>query len=106
VLLVGDVLAPCDGAALVVDFLHGEVGHEAVGSGAVPVVFAGLEVHAVAGADDLDRPAAAVAEADAFGDVDGLAIWVGVPRGPAPGVKWTLAACRRDGSDAVATLSM
>jgi hypothetical protein len=34
------------------------------------------------GADHLDRSAAALAEADTFGDVDGLAVGVGVPRSP------------------------
>ena len=106
VLLVADVLTPGDGAALVVGFLHREVGHEAVGGGAVPVVLAGLEEHAVAGTDDLDRLPAALAEPDALGDVDGLAERVGVPRRRAPGVKWTVAACRRAGSDGVATVSM
>src|SRR3954453_4844393 len=51
VLVVGDVPAPGQGAARVVVLLHGDVGHEAVGSGAVPVVLAGLEEDTVAGAD-------------------------------------------------------
>jgi hypothetical protein len=42
--------------------------HEAVGRGAVPVVFAGLEEHAVAGADDLDRAATLLGEADDVND--------------------------------------
>src|SRR5947208_1075237 len=37
VLLVGHVLAPADGAARLVDLLHGQVGHEAVGCGAMPM---------------------------------------------------------------------
>ena len=61
VLLVADVLAPGDRAAGLVVLLHGEVDHEAVRGGAVPVVLAGLEEDAVAGADDLDRPALALA---------------------------------------------
>jgi hypothetical protein len=53
---------PLGGAvALVVDLEHCEVGHEAIGGGAVPVVFAGLEEDAVAGADDLDRSAGGAA---------------------------------------------
>src|SRR5205823_10969385 len=43
--------------------------------------FAGLEEDAVAGADDLDRTAAALRAADALEDVDRLAVRVGVPRG-------------------------
>ena len=37
VVVVGDMLAPRDGAALVVNLLHREVGHEAVGAGTLPV---------------------------------------------------------------------
>src|SRR3954468_20047284 len=85
VLLVGDVLAPGDGAADLVVLLHGDVGHEAAPRGAVPVVLAGLEVHAVTGADDLDGAAFALAEANAFGDEDGLADRMGVPEGAGAG---------------------
>src|SRR5919202_660454 len=81
VLLVADVLAPRHGVAFVVYLHHREVGHEAVWGGAVPVILAGLEEHAVARADHLDRSAAPLREADALGDVDGLAVRVGVPRG-------------------------
>jgi len=56
------------------------MGHEAAGRGAVPVLFTGLEEDAVAGSDDFDRSAAALRDADALGDVDGLAIGVRVPR--------------------------
>jgi hypothetical protein len=55
------VLAPSDGAALVIDLLHGEVGHEAVGCGAMPVLLGGLEEDAIAGPDYLDRAAAPLA---------------------------------------------
>src|SRR3954451_14902660 len=72
VLLVGHVLAPGDGAAGLVVLLHGDVDHEAVGRGAVPVVLAGLEEDAVSRADRLDRAALALAEPDAFGDEDRL----------------------------------
>src|SRR4051794_4786522 len=85
VLLVGDVLAPGDRAAGLVVLLHGDVHHEAAGRGPVPVVLAGLEEHAVAGADLLDRAALALAEADALGDEDGLSVRMGVPRGARAG---------------------
>src|SRR3954453_13651339 len=85
VLLVGDVLAPRHGAAGLVVLLHGDVGHEAVRGGAVPVVLTGLEEHAVAGTDDLDGAALALAEADALGDEDRLAMRVGVPGGARAG---------------------
>ena len=87
VLLVGDVAAPIHSppTARLVDLLHGDVGHEAVGSGAMPVVLARLEEDAVAGADRLDRSALALTLADALGDEDRLAVGVGVPGGPGPG---------------------
>src|SRR5436309_2815521 len=57
------------------------MGHEAVRSRAVPVLLARLEEDAIAGADHFDRPAAPLAEADALGDPDRLAVRVRVPRG-------------------------
>ena len=42
ILLVADMLAPREGTALVVDFLHREVGNEAVRGGTVLVVLVGL----------------------------------------------------------------
>ena len=50
-------------------------------AGAVPVLLARLEEDAVAGPDQLDRAAAALAEADALGDPDRLAVRVRVPGG-------------------------
>src|SRR5207247_8697815 len=81
VLLVGDVLAPRDGATAFVVLLHGDVDHEAVRCGAMPVVLAGLEEDAVARTDDLDRPVLVLAQANALGDEDRLAVRVGVPGG-------------------------
>ena len=52
------MLAPRGGDAVVVDVDQREVGHEPIGSGTVPVLLAGLEEDAVAGADLLHRPAA------------------------------------------------
>src|SRR5205807_8252073 len=79
VFLVADLSAPGHRAAALVGFLDGDVGHEAFGGGAVPVVFARLEVDPVAGADLLDRAALALAAPKALGDVDRLAVGVGVP---------------------------
>src|SRR5436190_11331874 len=81
VFLVADVVAPAGGAALLVDLLHRDVRHEAVGRGAVPVLLAGLEVDAVAGVHHLDRAAAALAAPDPLGHVDGLAERMRVPGG-------------------------
>src|SRR3954464_10549770 len=85
VLLVSDVLTPGDRAAALVVLLHGDVDHEAVRGGAVPVVLARLEEDTVAGADLLDRAALALAEADALGDEDRLAVRVRVPGGARAG---------------------
>src|SRR3954447_1985953 len=85
VLVVGHVLAPGHRAPGLVELLHRDVGHEAVRCGAVPVVLATLEEDAVAGADRLDGAALALAEADALGDEDRLAVRVGVPGGAGTG---------------------
>jgi hypothetical protein len=72
----------------------------------MPVILARLEEDAVAGPDHLDGLAAALAEADALGDVDRLAVRMVCHAVRAPGVKWTTAAPTRDGGDGVATVSM
>ena len=82
VLLVADVLAPGRSVAFFVDLHHSYVGHKAVRGSAVPVALTGLKEHAIARADHLDLSAAALAQADALGDKDGLSERVGVPRGP------------------------
>src|SRR5207248_10676945 len=81
VFLVGHVLGPVHGGALIVDFLHSDVSHEAIRGGTVPVILAGPEVDAVPRADDLDRPAAALTASDALDHIDRLAARVRVPRG-------------------------
>src|SRR3989442_1769405 len=81
VLSVADMVAPGGAVAFVVHVQHRDVSHEARRRGAMPVVLARLEEHAVARANDLDRPTATLREADAFGDEDGLAVGVRVPRG-------------------------
>src|SRR5450755_2993320 len=82
VFLDSDMLAPGDRAAGLVGLLNGDVRQEAVGRGTVPVVLAGLEEHAVAGPDLLDRTTLALAAADPLDDVDRLAERMGVPGGP------------------------
>jgi hypothetical protein len=72
------MVAPGRAVALVVDLEHGEVGHEAIGGRRRAVVLAGLEEDAVPRPDHLDRPAAALAQAHALGDVnlrDGKVAW-------------------------------
>jgi hypothetical protein len=74
---------------------------------AVTGFLAWLEEDAVAGADDLGRAAASLAEADAFGDPDRLAVRVRVPGGArAPRVKWTLLELTREPCDGAAISSM
>jgi hypothetical protein len=62
VFLGADVPTPSDRAAGLVALLHGDVDHQPVWRGAVPVVLAGLEEDAVAGANDLDGAAFALAD--------------------------------------------
>src|SRR4051794_13767523 len=73
---------PTSRGCRVVVLLYRDVDHEAVRRRAVPVVLVGLEEDAVARADDLHLAALALAEADALGDEDRLAVRVGVPRCP------------------------
>src|SRR3954454_18642719 len=73
--------APGDRAARHIGLLDRDVGHQPGGCGAVPVVLTGLEEDAVAGADHLDLAALALAEADAFGEPDRLAMRLRVPGG-------------------------
>ena len=86
VLLVGDRFEPRGGVAPVRQGLeHGEVAHEGVGGGAVPVVLAGRADDGLAGADAEHRTVAGTDEADSLGDVQGLADGVGVPVGVGAG---------------------
>ena len=61
------------------------MGHESRRCSAVPVFLVRLEEHAVAGADDLDRAAATLCEADALEHVDRLAVRVRMPGGARAG---------------------
>lgn len=68
---VGDRRKPF-GRVVVVGFVDGQVDHETVGCGSVPVFFADFEQDWIAGADDLDRSAAALAQPHSLGHEDGL----------------------------------
>jgi hypothetical protein len=81
VLLVADLLSPLGVGAVVAGFMEREVGHERFRCGPVPVIFVGIEAHGVAGADHLDRTAAALRKPDAFAYVDDLSERVLVPGG-------------------------
>src|SRR5438128_5136362 len=85
VFVVADRTAPVGGVALIVDLEHGDVGHQALGVRAVPMLFAGLEEDAVAWADQLDRPAAALAYADTLEYPDRLTVRMRVPGGTGTG---------------------
>jgi hypothetical protein len=106
VLVVADVVAPVGGGVLVVDLVECEMDHQSVGGGAVPVLLVGLDVDAVAGLDDLDGAAAALAQADALGDEQALSEGWRCQAVRAPGMKWTRLACTRDGAVVAATGSM
>ena len=49
------------GDVLLVDLVEREMDHQPAGGGSVPVLLVRLDVDPVAGADDLDRSAAALA---------------------------------------------
>ena len=76
---------PGDDFAALVGFLHGQVGHEPVRGGAVPVLLAGFDVNDVARADLSDTAGAGGDESDAVGDVQRLAFGVVVPGGARAG---------------------
>ena len=80
VLLVGDVVEPGHDLAVVVGLLDGDVRHEPVGGGAVPVLLVRLDVDDVAGTDLLDVAAAAGDVPDPVGDVERLALGVACAR--------------------------
>jgi hypothetical protein len=71
ILLVGDGCQPVHDVVVCITLVDRDVHHETGGGGAVSVLLVGLDEDAVAGTDDLDRPAAALAEADALRDEDG-----------------------------------
>ena len=82
VLLVGDVVAPGGlrpFGAFADSVPHGQVSHEVVGGGAVPVPLVGRRVDRLACADLDDVAAAGLDKADAVDDVQRLADGVGVP---------------------------
>src|SRR4051794_33556018 len=86
VLLAGNGFEPGGGVAAVGPrFEHGEVAHERVGRGAVPVLLAGRADDGVAGPDAQDGAVTGADEADTVGDVQGLADGVGVPVGAGAG---------------------
>src|SRR5262249_63004 len=68
--------------AFVVNLEHGKVGHEAVRRGAVPVLLSRLEEHTISWPDDFNLPTTTLAKANAFGDIDGLAVGMRMPRRP------------------------
>lgn len=74
------MVEPGDDLAVVVGFLHRDVGHEAVWRSPVPVLFAWLDVDDVAGPDLLDAPGTGRDETDSVRDVERLTLGV-VPGG-------------------------
>ena len=72
----------------------------------MPVLLIGLEQDAIATPDDFDRAAAALAQADAFGDEDGLTQRVAVPVSAGTGHEAQQGRGDPDGAGAAATASM
>src|SRR6266550_2290228 len=89
VLGVGYVRSPVGLRLLTVAYAcgDGEVGHEVVGRGAVPVLLVVGCVDDIAGADLDGVAAAGLYEPGSFGDVEGLAEGVGVPGAAGPGAE-------------------
>jgi hypothetical protein len=86
VLLVGHRLEPGGGVPAVGAVLeHGEVVHEGVRRGTVPVLLVRRAENGVAGAHACDRAVARPHQADTLRDVQGLAHRVGVPVGAGAG---------------------
>src|SRR4051812_16007489 len=86
VLLVGDGLEPRVGVPTVgPGFEHGEVAHEGVGGGAVPVLLVGRADDGLAGVDTHHGPIADADQTDALSDVQCLSDSVRVPVGPGAG---------------------
>src|SRR4051794_17061771 len=88
VFLVGDLLAPLGLRAVLAlsqAVPHGEVGHEAVGGGAVPVPLPRRAPNRATGIDAHDVRAPRLRQADALGDMQRLAVGVPVPGGAGPG---------------------
>src|SRR5918993_1942274 len=85
VLLVADLLAPMGDGVLVVDLVDGDVDHQPVRGGAVPVPLVGLDVDAIAGADDFDRSTPTLTQPDALGDEEALPKGVAVAGGAGAG---------------------
>ncbi len=72
ILLIGDMGEPGDRVSLVVDLGNGDMRHEAVGRGAVPMEFLRFEENAVARTDFFHWTALALATSDSFEYTDGL----------------------------------
>lgn len=84
--------------------LHGDVGHEAIRRGALSVVLAGGEGHAISDPQDLDRAALALARTVAVGDQDRLTVGVDVPNGASPGATCITAAEKVEVASGAATM--
>jgi len=84
IFLVGDVLAPVWFRLLVAGngLGNGQMRHEVVGCGAMPMPLIGRRVDNVACADLDDLTTPGLDEALSLGDIEGLADRVGVPSRP------------------------
>ena len=74
------MLTPGRAVACIIDFEHGEMGHEAVRGGTMPVFLTWCKEHAVARTNNRNRAAALLTQADTFSHHDRLPLGVGVPR--------------------------
>src|ERR1051325_10225063 len=79
IILVGHLLHPLDMLA-VERFLHRDVHHAGIGTGAMPVFLVRRDPYGVARLDLANRPALRLHATDAGDDVQGLPERMGVPR--------------------------
>jgi|SRR3954468_15956032 hypothetical protein len=106
VLLVGEVIEPGHDLSVRIGLHDRDVRHVAVGVCAVPVLLAGLDIDDVPGADLLDAAISCRDEADAVGDLEGLALGAVVPGGARAGGEPDVTAPDRDCSSGFRTPSM
>jgi hypothetical protein len=98
VLPVGDRLELGGAVAALGALEHGEMAHHVVGGATVPVLLTRRGIYGVPCSHPDHRAVPSGNEADAVGDVQGLAHRVGVPVGARAGVNRTRLTIIRDGS--------
>lgn len=84
-MLVGDGFEPGRAVSVAIADDHGDVSHEGGVGGSVPMLFTGRALDGLAGRNAYDVAVTGADQAGAVGDVEGLAVGVGVPVGAGSG---------------------